>query len=257
MFHRLAYAFVLLACVGSPLPAAAEHRVRQTTTLEITAGKPGTIADKTAAKVYALDPAKNLFIVHRDVATTIAVMNTNPLLFDYSAGSKSEESPDHTAALAFAGVLQKLLDAFPRSEGGDVVQPTIDGFSPVDLREQLTHLADEIEKLPTYLRWSIGGAGPVKQLQAAFADKERRTLPDLIDRQYAAMLAVARRCLGAGEGSLVIDGHVTVDCDAPYLLALPVAVVRAQAAFIRADERKVTASEAASRATTHVHRCGL
>ena len=119
MFNRSVTILCLAAAVAGSGTAAAQHRVKESTTLEITLGT-NKIADTTAGRTYPLDPDCNLFIVHRDVKAKIVVGDTNGLLHEYSATTTSEVSPDYTAALAFAEVLQKLLGAFPKSGGAGI-----------------------------------------------------------------------------------------------------------------------------------------
>ena len=249
MSNRVFTASVLVTAALCAAPVAAQHRIREKTTLEITLGA-NQIADKAAGRTYTLDPEENLFLVSGDVRTRIVVRDTNPLLFEYSAATATDVSPDYTASLTFAEALQKLLTGFARSGAAGQEQPKVDGFDPMKLRQDLGKLATEIEAIPTRLRESIGGADGVKQLQSYLGDPDRRGLPDRIDAQYAAMFTVARKCLGT-PGELTINGVVPIDCDAPYLLNLVLERERHHTELLAATElanvRRTQAADARTR----------
>ena len=108
------------------------------------------------------------------------------------------------------------------------------------------------EGIPARLRQSIGGPDGIKALKAHFADDGRRALPDRVDAQYAAMLIAARKCLGATKGALTINGHVAIDCDAPYLLQMALDKAVAHTTFLLAQEQVSTLTAVTARASARL-----
>ena len=66
------------------------------------------------------------------------------------------------------------------------------------------------------------------------------------------MLIAARKCLGAAQGALTINGHVAIDCDAPYLLQTALGRADAHSAVLLAGERLAARTADAGRALTRL-----
>jgi hypothetical protein len=213
-------ALIGLGILFAARPAAADTRLDRSTTLEITVTGKGNIHDSTTNANIDLDPTVNRFLLRGGVNVTLTVVDTNPLLFEYNAETKTAESPDYTAAVAFAGALQKLLALFPGAKTSDAASVTVDGFSPILLRDSLAALSRRITSVPTYLRRSTGDAATVAALKQELLDPGTRGLPDVIEQQYQLMFAVAQKCLGTTQPVLMVNGTIPIDCDAPYELPL-------------------------------------
>lgn len=156
----------------------------------------------------------NEFSMRSGEATEIWIFDPNPLLFKYDAATRTEQTDDHTAALAFAKELAMFLARFTGDAGSGPPQDRlVEGLALTEFRDAIDSLIARVEGVPGWIDRSLDAKSAI-DMKENVRKLELPKVADMVEKGFANAFAIWTRCQSAPR-QLATSGGQPVSCDDP------------------------------------------